>query len=67
METELLTKYIAAWSWQIIAIIFLTASFIFFSLPRTLKTNALYIAFFLVFIGCEYMALRRKREVYEDG
>jgi len=61
-----LTNYIAVWGWQIMAILFLLFSFLFFALPRTTMTSAFYVACFLVFIGCEFISLKRKRELLED-
>lgn len=67
MENNIIiTRYIAAWNWQILAIIFLNFSFLAFMLPRDLKTMSFYIGLFLVFVICEFMALKRKKEVYQD-
>ena len=66
-ETETLTKYIAAWCWQILAIIFLCSGFIFFALPKTLTSQVFFIAFIVIFLGCEAMAIKRKREFYDDN
>ncbi len=66
MEQEKLTNYIAVWCWQIIALMFLIASFIMFALPRTTATSAFYVSFFLIFVGCEYMSLKRKQELQNE-
>jgi hypothetical protein len=65
-ESIVLTKYIAAWNWHLTAMIFLVSSLILFSIPRTLISKSFYVAFFLIFIACEFMALKRKWEVFED-
>jgi len=62
-EIKLLTNYLGVWFWQILALMFLLTSFIMFALPRTLITQAFYVALFLVFIGCEFMMIKRKREL----
>jgi len=59
-------NYIAVWNWQILALNFLIASFICFALPRTLITSSSYVAFFLIFIGCQFMSLKRKKEMVQD-
>jgi len=58
--------YVACWNWQILAFNFLIASFICFALPRTLITSSFYVAFFLVFIGCQYITLKRKKELQDE-
>ena len=65
-EIELITTYISAWFWQIIALMFLLTGFIMFALPRTLTTSAFYVAMILLFIGCEYKGLKRKKEVQNE-
>jgi len=63
-ELKKITQYVALWGWQIFAIIFLCSSFIMFSLPRNLMSFIFGIAFFIVFILCEYKSLKRKQEFY---
>lgn len=63
-DTILITNYIAAWGWQILAIMSLFFSFIFMILEG-LMADAFYVALFFVFVGCEYMSLKRKREVQD--
>ena len=63
MQEEIIMKYTAIWGWQIISLMFLIASLIFFALPRTLTTSSFYVAFFLIFAGCEFVTLKRKREL----
>lgn len=56
--------YIAVWFWQLFAIIFLCFSMVFLALrPRTLMSSAFYVALFLIFIGCEIMVLKRRKEL----
>ena len=62
-----ITLYIAVWGWQIMTIIFLSSSFIFFALPSSTATGVFQVSFFLIFIGCLYMTLKRKREFYNDA
>ena len=66
-ETKLITTFISAWAWQILAMLFLCSSLIIFSIERTLITQVMYIALFLIFIGCEFMSLKRKRNVLEEA
>ena len=65
-ELKLLTTYISAWAWQIIAMMFLLTALIMFALPRTLKTSAFYVAMILIFIGCQYKSLKRKGEIQNE-
>jgi len=66
MDVKLITKYIAAWNWQLIAIMFIIASFITFSLPQTYIGDVMAIAFLFVFFICEAVSIKRRREVFED-
>jgi len=66
MEEIIITKYVSVWGWQLMAMMFLCSSFIFFALPRTLITQSFYVAFFLIFIICEFKTLERKKEIYND-
>ena len=63
---DIIIKYISAWNWQILSILFLLTSLIMFALPRTLSTQSFYIGLFLVFIGCEFMSLKRKKELKDE-
>ena len=65
MEIQLITKYIAVWGYQLIAIIFLVNSLILFSMTRTYINAVFIISLFLLFVFCEYLSLKRKREFYE--
>lgn len=57
--------YIATWNWQLLAILFLICGFIMFSLPRTLATQAFFVAFILVFIMCQAIVFIRKKQLRE--
>jgi len=68
MESEIIiTRYISAWGWNIIAILFLCSSFIMVAMSRTIATSVFATSFFVLFAVCEYIALKRKKEVYEVG
>ena len=62
-QVNIITTYIATWGWQLQAMAFLIASFIFFALPRTTITQAFYVATFLVFVFCLYKMLSKKTEL----
>ena len=66
-DIEIMTKYIAAWGWQLLSMIFLSSSIILFSLPRTLITQTMYVAMFLVFVICLFMSLKRKKELFNEN
>ena len=66
-EVKLITAFITAWCWQILAIIFLCSCFIFIALPNTLTTNVFSVSFMIIFLGCEAMSIKRRREVYENN
>jgi len=61
-----LTQYTAIWGWQSMAINFLIGSLIVFSLPRTLITQSVYVSLFLLFIACQFMSLKRKKELQNE-
>ena len=63
-DISLITTYIATWGWQILAIMSLFFSFVFMVFEG-LMADSFYVALFFVFIGCEYMALKRKKEVQD--
>ena len=62
-----ITSYISVWGWQTLGIIFLTTSLVFFALPYSIPSAVFQISFFLIFIWCLYMTLKRKREFYNGG
>jgi len=61
-----LTNYIAAWGWHLTAMMFLIGCMIMIALPANLSTAVFSISFLIMFFACEFMALKRKMEVYED-
>lgn len=65
VNEEIIPKFISAWNWQLMAIIFLVGSLIVFSMPRTLFSLVVGIAFFFIFIICESITIKRRREVLE--
>ncbi len=65
-DLEILTTYIAAWGWFIISMIFFAFSLLFFTMTRTIIVQSMFVAFFLVFMICIFMAMKRKKEVFSD-
>ena len=66
-DIQVLTRFITAWFWQVLAIIFLGFGCVFFVLPTNLKTGVFFVAFIVVALGCEGMALKRRKEVYGNA
>ena len=66
-DIKIITTYLGVWFWQTFAIMFLLTSFIMFALPRTLTTSSFYVSLFLIFVGCEYMSLKRKKELENES
>jgi len=64
MDNELITKFISTWNWQLLAMMFLIASFITSSLPITYIGRVMSIAFLLVFFICEAIVIKRRKEVF---
>lgn len=62
-ELTILTNYIASWSYQLLAMFFLSFSMLFLVLPYSLQTAVMQVSFFLIFIFCQYKSLKRKSEV----
>ena len=65
-ELKVLTSYIAAWSWQIITIILLISSVIMLLIALPNKSYIMAVVVFIVFIICQYMAIKRRKEVFKD-
>lgn len=61
-QTQLLTKYIATWAWQIIAIIFLAFCIAFFKADYM----DVAIAFLFLFALSEFMSWKRQSELREE-
>ncbi len=66
-DIQILTRFITAWCWQILAIMFLCSAFVFVALPNSLTTNVFSVSFILIFLACEGVAIKRRREVYENN
>lgn len=67
-DIQLLTRYISIWGWELIAIIFLCFSLLYYSFAPTLINNVLCTAFFIIFICCQFMVLLKQRQFYgEEG
>jgi len=66
-QIENIAKYIAAWGWFTLALMFLSLGFILFAMPRTTISMSFYVAFVLVFIGCMFMALKRRSEFFNEN
>jgi len=65
-EVKLITTFITAWGWQILAIIFLCFGFLFLALPKSLTSNVFFVSFIIIFLACEAMVIKRRREFYEN-
>jgi len=64
MEKEsLVMKYIAAWNWHILAIIFLVSSIIVVFSGENLGNNVMFMVFLLMAIIGEVIALRRRSDL----
>lgn len=61
-----LVEYASVWGWQIQAILFFCFSVILLAIPRTIFSLVLGIAFFFIFIVCEFVMIRRRREFNEN-
>jgi len=66
-EVKLITKFITAWGWQILAIIFLCSGFILLALPKSLTSKVFFVSFIIIFLACEAMSIKRRKEVYENN
>lgn len=65
-EINTLTTYIAAWGWQLLSFICLsTGTILIMSTGNSTGGIVFGIAFILCFAGCQYMSLKRKKEVYD--
>lgn len=65
-ETWILTKFISAWGWQVISMIFLVGTIIIFGSEKILYRQVFITSFFILFAVAQFVSLKRKREVYED-
>lgn len=65
-ELNILIKFISAWNWHLIAMMFLIGAIIVITLPVSIKTIIISIAFLIVFFFSEVIAYLRQREVYNE-
>lgn len=63
-DTILITNYIATWGYQILAMMSLFFSLLFFSFGD-LISNVFCVSLFFIFYFCEYKSLKMKQEVLE--
>ena len=66
MDIKLIYKFISAWNWQLMAIMFLVASLVTFSMPLTYIGRVMSIAFLMIFFVCEGISIKRRREVFAN-
>ena len=64
-EIKIITLYLAAWFWQVIAMLFLVGGLVVYSFPKTTLNSIISVAMFLVFIGCEFVSFKRRNEIVE--
>lgn len=64
-EVEVLTEYISAWNYQIVAIVWLSTCCLLLALTLSQAVIPLAIATFVVFIVFQYLAMKRRREVFK--
>ena len=64
-DTLLITKYISAWNYQLLAIMSLFFCFLFLAIGG-LISNVFLVALFLVFAFCEYKSFKMRQEVLEE-
>ena len=62
-DWEVITRYVAVWGYQLMAMIFLTTTIILIALPRTLFSATLSITGFILFMGLEIISFKRQREL----
>lgn len=65
-DVKVITLYISVWGWQILSMLSFSTSLIMFALPTTLMSNVLFVVFFLLFMAGQYMAHKRKGEMYAN-
>lgn len=66
MEQRILIKYISAWNWQLLGIMFLIAAMILLSVPRTMISLVLFISALVLATGCFILARQRQKEIFKD-
>ena len=65
-ELKILTKYISAWSWQIIGIILFGVIIVVLSNILNEYTFVVVGILTIFFVIVQYLALKRKREVFNN-
>ncbi|HJX50110.1 MAG TPA: hypothetical protein VJ438_01475 [Candidatus Nanoarchaeia archaeon] len=65
-DIETLTLYISAWNWQILAMIFLMFTLLFLTIVKTLSSVVFTLVGIILFVGCEYISLKRRGEFFEE-
>jgi hypothetical protein len=64
MEKEtIITQFISAWNWHILAMIFLTGSFIIISTSREFINLIFYVGLVIAFMISESFAYHRRRKI----
>ena len=63
-DLKSITLYISLWNWNLLAIIFFCFSLLMFVLPRDTRTMVFGVAFFFIFVFCEFKSLKSKQEFY---
>lgn len=64
-SVKLVTNYVGVWGWHLSAIMFLLASLILVSIPKTHFSLVLFFACFIIFVILEIIAYRRKNAIHE--
>jgi len=65
-DIKLLTDYIAAWSYQIISIVLLVSSIIMILIGLPKMSFIIAGTVFVVFIIIQYVAIKRRKEIFAD-
>jgi len=64
MENEtIITQYISAWNWHLLAMLFLVGSFIIIVVSREFIGLVFYVVLMISFIICEAFAYHRRRKI----
>lgn len=64
-DWEITTRYISAWNYQLLAIMFLLTMLILMALTRTLFTTVISLSCFILFIVLEFVSFKRQRELLQ--
>jgi ribosomal protein S19 len=67
MEKEsIIIRYISAWNWHLLGIIFLVGSLIVISTARDFINLVIYAALMIGFILCEFIAYQRREKIEKE-